>query len=130
MTVSPTLMFWPVLGMFFPKSAGLIADSTPYGGFRMDSPSTVRKLVFGGGAASRAVVGAGSGAICGASAAEPKPGPSDATKGVPATPITYRISENPAGGATSEVAVMPAFAACAKAVWVSGSASSAESVGR
>src|SRR2546428_13911442 len=68
-------------------------------------------LVVGGGAVDVLASRARS-AVRGASAAQQSPGPSTSRNGCPATPETYRMSENPAGGATIDLdpGVFPAGA--------------------
>src|SRR5262245_3686572 len=57
----------------------------------------------------------------GESAAQQSRGPNTSTNGCPATPRTYLMSENPAGGVTSECELIPALDAGAKAICSSGS---------
>src|SRR5438445_9652162 len=103
--------------MSSPRSR-LIAESTPYGGFTIGRLWMVRPpseaaggLAVGGGAVDVLASRARS-AVRGASAAQQSPGPSTSRNGCPATPETYRMSENPAGGATSDLepGVLPAGA--------------------
>jgi len=92
------------------------------------SPSTVSPpagrldgVLSRAGAAGVAAAGAACAIARGESAAQQSPGPNTSTKGWPLTPRTYRISENPSGGVTSEWELMPAFEAGANATCVSGS---------
>src|SRR6185503_1782714 len=100
----------------------------PYGGFRIDMPSTVsppaaaappRPAAGGGGGAATAAPPAAapatdvaarcaSNCACarGESAAQQSPGPSTSRNCWPAMPDTYLMSENPAGGSTSVPDVM------------------------
>src|SRR5438552_5908963 len=101
----------------------LIADSTPYGGFTIGSPCTVRPAL---GPSAASLAGAASGCCCcgrcGASAAQQSPGPITSRNSCPASPDTYPMSENPFGGATSDRAPTAMLPACANTVCVSGSA--------
>src|SRR5262245_50085415 len=97
----------------------------PYGGLRIDRPSTVSPPP------AVAVTSAPDGprscaawfCVCarGESAAQQSPGPMTSMNGRPATPDTYLMSEKPCGGVTSDVDVMPTLFALAKIVWSSGS---------
>src|ERR1700694_4572709 len=73
----------------------------------------------GAGAAGAASVARS--AVRGESAAQQSPGPRTIEKGRPAMPDTYRMSENPGGGATSDRDPAPVLPPCTKAVRVSGS---------
>src|SRR5690349_24643099 len=93
----------------------------PYGGLTIGRPWTARPRAAPACAGALAAVGA-AGAVGrgGASAAQQSPGPSTSRNSWPPMPETYRISENPGGGATSERAD-GVFPACAKTVCSSGS---------
>src|SRR5712692_2751820 len=144
---TPDIPGWPVFGMFRPASRGwvrmlsgvspcgtchissprsrLMAERTPYGGLAIGSPCTFRPpppvagglaAVPAGGVGAAGAVGRG-----GASAAQQSPGPNTSRNSCPAPLETYRMSENPGGGATSDrvPGVLPAGA---KTICSSGSA--------
>src|SRR6185295_4458455 len=115
-TSAPTAPDWPVFGMVMPFSAGWLrtlsgvspcgtcqrivplltstADSTPYGGLKIGSPSTRRPPPAAAAAGGRAPgVGGGGGdagavGLGGASAAQQSPGPKISTNGWPPMPCT------------------------------------------
>src|SRR5258705_6249370 len=73
-----------------------------------------------GGAVAVALASSARSAVRGASAAQQSPGPSTSRNGWPSTPDTYRMSEKPGGGATSDrtPGMLPAGA---NTMWFSGS---------
>src|SRR5262245_52009624 len=94
-----------------PRSRSIL-DKMPYGGFTMGKPCTFNPSTGGG---APAAVGGGGGGVGrgGASAAQQSPGPSTSRNGWPPIPDTYLMSENPAGGSTSDRADAPMLPACA-----------------
>src|SRR5712692_3572720 len=99
-----------------------MAARIPYGGLTIGIPWILRppppSSGGGGAAASPAgdcapiAMGKSARVLCSESAAQQSPGPQTSTVGRPATPVMYRRSENPAGGAMSDrtPAVLPAGA--------------------
>src|SRR5262245_61926654 len=142
-TINPTpdVPAWPVFGMFIPFNAGwlrmlsgvspcgtchtssprsrLIAERMPYGGLTIGRPCTLSPMADVAPAAALPAA-AGADGRGGASAAQQSPGPSTSRNSCPPMPETYRISEKPFGGSTSDRAdgVLPA---CAKTTCSSGS---------
>src|SRR5579871_313971 len=127
---TPEVPAWPVFGIVLPRSAGWlrtasgvspcgtdhfnaplsrsIAERTPYGGFTIGSPCTVRPApapppggVAAAGAGAVARASCARCAVRGESAAQQSPGPSTSRNGSPAMPDTYLMSENPGGGSTT-----------------------------
>src|SRR5436189_103469 len=110
-----------------------MAARTPYGGFTIGRPSTVsppggsfdvpatvwEAMVVDGSSGAPAPLAACAIAR-GESAAQQSPGPNTSTNGWPATPRTYLMSENPAGGVASVCALIPELEAGANAMCSSG----------
>src|SRR3989442_2448660 len=107
-----------------------MAASIPYGGLTMGTPWIFRPPPpsSAGGAAggppagglAPGVGGRSARVRCPESAAQQSPGPQTSTMGRPATPVMYRISENPGGVATSDL-TPGVFPAGAYRMCVSGS---------
>src|SRR2546428_9548532 len=113
-----------------------MAARIPYGGLTMGIPAIFRPPPpsSGGGPAATSPAGECARAVAGApgvagrsarvrypeSAAQQSPGPQTSTMGRPATPVMYRISENPGGVATSDL-TPGVFPAGAYRMCVSGS---------